>query len=286
MFNFSTLINMKDKGTKGTIIAVIFCLSLIAIGLFTDYTLAMGGKPIPQWQIIAIGIIGIIGRLIYIMIPDKHEWYRQTTWGQKEQKNFKERNRRSKGDDSKTQYIYIQAETLFQTGKRKYVNAALQMLEKSFTDYGKTMSLVRGLDTAGQCATFLNQIKKAVHFYKLAFEREKEFTGIRSNANMHFGILVVEHNLIDELPLALKEIDKCGAPIFPIMTYVTYGVKAFGSFVNKDFNTAKQLAQRALDAAKIKDTGLSHGRGKLGTVGNKKTKFYKIVQKLAKKGCL
>jgi len=63
----------KDKNIKNTIIAVGGGLVLIIIGLFTDYTLSIGGFfAIPQWATIVVGILLIVGWFILHRLPNKY----------------------------------------------------------------------------------------------------------------------------------------------------------------------------------------------------------------------
>ncbi|MFA6992955.1 MAG: hypothetical protein WC269_06860 [Candidatus Gracilibacteria bacterium] len=65
---------MKKKEVLDSIIIVLFGLGLIAMGLFTDYTLSIGKIiTIPSWLTIAIGIIIIIGWFILSRMPDKYD---------------------------------------------------------------------------------------------------------------------------------------------------------------------------------------------------------------------
>jgi len=64
---------MKKHKIKDTIFIVLFGLGLIAMGLFTDYTLSIKRLVIPSWLTVVIGIIVIIGWFALDLLPDKYD---------------------------------------------------------------------------------------------------------------------------------------------------------------------------------------------------------------------
>lgn len=64
---------MTKEDLKITIIIVLFGLGLIAMGLFTDYTLSIAKIALPSWLIVGTGIFVIIGWFILNMLPEKYD---------------------------------------------------------------------------------------------------------------------------------------------------------------------------------------------------------------------
>jgi hypothetical protein len=137
------------------------------------------------------------------------------------------------------------------------------------------------LETAGQCCEALGRVEDALGFYRQALLREREFSGMLSNAGFRLAKLVVEGERSELFSEAIAAAEVQGAPVFPWHTYVLYGTRAAIADNRGDRAEARALATTALQAADVKDTGLSHGRGHLGTVSDTRTRFHQILLKIA-----
>jgi len=211
----------------------------------------------------------------------KDDWCRRTTWTPEDERAFFDRNRRSRGADSKAQYIRIQAETLRQTGKPPLIEAALKLLELGFLDYPNTFDCALSYECAAKCSESLNRINDAIAYYRRALNRENELPGIRTNACFHFAKLVAaiaHRDLYDEAIVAL---DNFGHPVFPWHTYMIQGPKAIIARNRGDNVSAKSFAEMALEASTICDSGLGRGRGAIGIVNNIENVFHQQLEKIA-----
>ena len=211
----------------------------------------------------------------------RHDWYRRTTWTERDREEFCARNRRSRGDNSKAQYLRIQAQTLFETGDRRLIASALELLEQTLSEYPSAMDSALTYQCAGQCSQALGQTATAVGYYRNAIAREREFPGIRTNAAFLLGRVAVEERVQSALSEAVTAMESHGRPIFPWNAYILNGVLAFIASQEGRDTDAKNLAAAALEAAAIRDTGLGHGRGHLGTVRDVDTRFHAILRRIA-----
>lgn len=211
----------------------------------------------------------------------RNDWYQRSTWTKIDQREFFERNARSRGSESKSQYMRIQAHTLLRTGKPKLVRSALELVQSALSDYPDVSDVGLAYETAGRCCEFLGKNAEAIEYYLLAIDREREYPGIRTNAAFSLAKLAVENKRWDICSEALVAAESHGTPVFPWHAYLLYGARALKASHDGDSATGRQLAREALAAAEIENTGLSHGRGHLGTVGDTNTEFHRMLVNLA-----
>lgn len=210
-----------------------------------------------------------------------NRWYRRTTWTPEDQAAFFQRNSRSRGADSKAQYMRIQAETLRDTGEEPLIRAALDLLEHSFQDYPGAMGCARAYESAASCCELLGRTEDAINYFRKAIQREKEFPGIGTNACFGFAKIVVEQDRNDLFDEVVAAIDRFGHPVFPWHSYFGYGTKAVVAHARKNNDSARELARTALKAADVKDSGLGWGRGSLGIVNDTNTAFHRRLLAVA-----
>jgi tetratricopeptide (TPR) repeat protein len=174
----------------------------------------------------------------------------------------------------------IQAATLLETGKPQLVQAAFGLVQRACSEYPEAMDRAWGLEIAGQCCDFLGRVDDAIEFYRQALARERAFPGMRSNAAFQLAKVVVENRRRDLYGEALTAAEAHGAPVFPSHAYYLNGIRAVVAKDGGRVVEAKAHAGAALKAAEIRDTGLSHGRGRLGTVRDVDTPFHRMLVEL------
>jgi len=211
----------------------------------------------------------------------RDDWYRRTTWTPDDQREFHDRNRRSRGTDSKAQYIRIQAWTLFETGDGSLINDALELLEQSFVDYPASFDCALSFETAGRCCEALNRIGEAISYYQKALARQKEFPGVVTNACFSLGKLAVEQERSDLYDTVLSALDDFGHLMLPWQAYMAYGIRAVIALSNGDDALARSYADRAFDAAAVRDSGLGWGRAKVGIVKDTNTRMHSRLLTIA-----
>lgn len=175
----------------------------------------------------------------------------------------------------------IQAETLLATGRAELVAAALDLLEQCLREYPENLMLSPTLDAAGRCCETLGRVDDAVEYYRRTLLREADFPGIKTNACFQFARLAAEHQRADLYVEALSAVDAFGAPVFPAHAYYQQGIRAVVADATGRHQEARHHARAALDAASVRDTGLSHGRGHLGTVATPPKTFHDLLHRIA-----
>jgi hypothetical protein len=215
------------------------------------------------------------------MTRDRDAWFRRTTWTERDRTEFFARNERSRSAQSKAQYIRIQAVTLFATGDPDLVKAALGLAEQACADFPDVLDRSCILEIAGQCCEALGKTDDAIQFYRKALLREREVPGMKGNAGFRLAKLIVEIGHDQLYAEALAAAESQGPPCFPSQAYTLNGVRAIVLHRTGDGTTAKLFAKAALDAAAIRDSGLTHGRGHLGTVKDTRTVFHQALLSIA-----
>jgi tetratricopeptide (TPR) repeat protein len=211
----------------------------------------------------------------------RDDWFRRITWTERDREDFFARNKRSRGKHSKAQYMRIQAHTLLGTGKPQLIGNALELAKQACSEYPGAMDTALTLEIAGECCEKLERPDNAIDYYRRAIAREHEFRGVRSNAPFLLGKLVVEQRRKDCYGEALNAMEAHGAPVFPWHGYILNGVRAMAATEEGRLAEAKAFAREALAASAIRDTGLSHGRGHLGTVRETNTGFHFVLLRIA-----
>ena len=211
----------------------------------------------------------------------RDDWCRRTSWSEQDAREFHERNRRSRGDDSKAQYLQIQAEALLGTEKQELLESALELAELAINQYPGTVTYARALDCAGRCCERLGRADEAIKYFLQALERESEFPGVGTNACFHLGRVVVNEAREDVFDTVRGALDDFGAPVFPWHAYMMSGVKARILAQRGALEEAALLARAALKAASVSDSGLGWGRESVGLVSDTDSQFHKELLKLA-----
>ncbi|MFO0640781.1 MAG: tetratricopeptide repeat protein [Polyangiaceae bacterium] len=208
----------------------------------------------------------------------KPEWFRRTTWSDADLAAFLERNRRSRGDRSKAQYVRVQAHTLLETGVPELIQGALDLLvDHYFPLYSAAFDSSSAFCCAGQCCEALGLHDEAIAYYRRALVREREARVPKTSAEFLYAKLAVElacYDLVDE---ALSAIDQTDGSPFPWHAYIANGARAVALHAKGDREAARTLAQAALSSASVQNNGLGHGRGSLGTVRDTNTRFHAVI---------
>lgn len=212
----------------------------------------------------------------------RDDWYRRITWTEEDRRAFFERNRRSRGADNKAQYMRIQAEALYDTDKDELIVAALELVEASLTEYPEAVDRARAFECAGRCCERLGRLDEAISYYRLALQRERELSGIRTHACFYLARLVAETGRGELFDEAAQALDEFGPAVFPWHCYMSSGSRALMAEQRGETRAAKSYALAALNAAELRDSGLRWGRGEVGIVQNTQTEFHERLQSLTR----
>ena len=193
------------------------------------------------------------------------DWYRRSTWTDRDQEEFNARLQRSRGAFNKAQYLRIQAIHLAEAGLNA---AAIELLDPLLAEFPERIELASAhLQRAESLAT-LARPGPAIDEYRAALQAERNFPNVRTNAWLRFGWFAVENglsDLYDEVLAAFKEFNDNGGLSFPIEEYRYCAVQAIIAQSQGDHSAARQFAARAIIEASKEHSGFRY-HAKLGLV--------------------
>ena len=210
----------------------------------------------------------------------KVEWFRRTTWTDRDRDDFNARLKRSRGIGNKAQYLRIQAGHLADAGLHA---AAIELLDWLLTEFPvRIEQAVAHLQKAGALAG-LGQIEPAIHEFRAALQAERDFPSVRTQAWLAFALFAVENELTgsyDEVSDVLKEFrDEAGLSL-PVIEYGYSAVQAIIADFRGDRMSAREFAKRALAEASKVRSGLRY-HPELGLVGPQSKPMEKKLRMIA-----
>jgi tetratricopeptide (TPR) repeat protein len=196
------------------------------------------------------------------------DWYRRTTWSERDRADFFERLKRARGSSSKAQYLRIQASHLQEVGEPSCVRAALELLELMVADYPEAIQLAQAHKQRAECLIDLGDRNAALVAYRDALDAERKLPNVRTDAHIGFGELVLDLEREDLYPEALSVLDEFGTDEpFPIQRYRLFAVRALVCERLGQLPEARQCAEHALDAAAATESPFRYRR-RLGLVAD------------------
>jgi len=163
----------------------------------------------------------------------------------------------------KSQYLSIQAYHL----TAKHPTVALALLEKYFA-LGRKVDLAQAYVHQANVYLACGQIENALHSFKAALAREREFPNVRASAWLEFAMLVATHEIrthFAEVPDLLLQ-NKSQAR-FPVDRFQWHAACALIT-MTLDHKAAREHSLRALEAAQMDHSGFRY-HPKIGLVGPK-----------------
>ncbi len=154
----------------------------------------------------------------------REDWYRNSIWTKDVKTAFFTRLDRCRSYN-KAQYLRIQAVHLQETGKKKCVLAALELLDLILEKWPEKHELAAVYLQRAECFEYLHDYKSAVSSFRDSLNAEREFTGVIVEAALHFGWFVVRRGmkeLYDEVLSALKPRDK--GLVWPVVQFMRFSV--------------------------------------------------------------
>lgn len=211
----------------------------------------------------------------------RHDWYRRTSWTDSDRQAFFDRLRRTRRPDARSQYLRIQAVTLFETHDRGLIEAAMELLGALFRDHPHALDLASAYELAGQCCEAMGRVEEAISHYRSALRRQDQHPEVLSNAGYRLGKLAVEQNRMDLYDECDQALEALAHQVLPWNVYLRNGIRAAIAASRGELDAARSLTVAALRAAAIRDSGLGGGRRSLGIVDEVMDPFRRQLELLA-----
>ncbi len=210
------------------------------------------------------------------------EWYRCKVWSKAEEEHFFAKLSRAR-KDGRAQYLKIQAVELIEVGDSRRLQAAESLLNTILTDFpDDRLEKSETLNQLGVIHRLRGDNDKALSYFKMAFEFEKEFPNVITNARLNFAETVIEedrsacYDAVEESLLAKIETE--GLP-FPFEWYIMSSVLSVIYSSRGDAVKARYYADIAEGNATANTNTLWNPRKKrLGLVENRKIWLDKKVR--------
>jgi Tfp pilus assembly protein PilF len=190
---------------------------------------------------------------------------------------------RSRSSYNKAEYARIQAWYLQQTGKEELARAALELLDLMLEKWPEGHALAAAHLQRAECLERLGEREGAIAAYRECVKAERENAGVIVFAGVEFGWFVVSRGLTeyyDEIVDAMEGSTKY--PMLPAQQFKYFAVFAIVRDHMYPCEDARRFAQRALEAAGAKESGLRYHK-KVGLVKDPNKKVLLKLKKIAKR---
>jgi len=206
------------------------------------------------------------------------DWFRRKSWTKiDEEQYFKKLNRAR--NDSRPQYLKIQAIELVETKDPKLLDIAELLLQKLFIDYpDNKLERSSSLETLGDIYKYRQQFEKAIEFYKKAIDFEKVYPNILTQAYLEYSELIVKLKKHEHYAFVEQIVSKrIKGSIFPLEKYKAFSILSFINKYKGDKDKAEQFAALAEKNASAETSGLRYHKF-LGIVNERDSFFDKFIK--------
>ncbi len=211
----------------------------------------------------------------------RKDWYRNSTWTKDVKTAFFKQLDRCRSSYNKASYLRIQASHLQQTSKKKYILAALELLDLIFEKWPESQELAAAYLQCAQCFEYLHDYKSAVSAYRNSINAECEHTGVRVEAALHFGWFVVTRGmkeLYDEVLSAPKPCE--AALLWPEYQFKYSSIFAIILDYKGEIVPSRRFAKTALEVMAKQESPFRYHK-KIGLVKNPDKAIVKNLRKIA-----
>lgn len=180
------------------------------------------------------------------------DWFRNLTWNDSIERAFYEKLRRAKRNGF--QHLRIQASTL----ARSHPEVALKLLDRYFA-LPENFDRAQAFVDRATALLALGRVDEAILAYDSALAREASFPNLRTQAYLDLPYLIAtqrKRSLYDRALEILKEHQT--RLMFAIDFFLWNAVHALIALDLQKPEAAKPFAERALEAAARKDSGLRY----------------------------
>lgn len=192
------------------------------------------------------------------------EWFRKSSWNDKEKKEFFERLSRSRGDFNKAQYARIKALALFESNKHK---EAIELLNFVLDNYPVKTELSACYNQLARAYAEIDNQEKAIEFYEKSIKQEKDFPNVITSTKLMYPEYIVRNRMEKSYARALEILKTNTNLIMPAQNFLYYGLM-FLLLKEIDLTKAIRAKNMALEYADLTNSGMRYHK-KLGLVNRK-----------------
>jgi tetratricopeptide (TPR) repeat protein len=194
------------------------------------------------------------------------EWFRRTTWTDRDATEFEARLARSRGANRKAQYLRIQAVHLFETGDASLTRAALGLVDRLISEFPDPFQLAPALSLRAEALVDLGEPEEALETYGRALEARRAFPQVGDDGYVGFAELVLALRRRELYDAALAALDEFADRVqFPIEEFRIAACRALIAAERGAPTDARRWAREALAAAAKSESPFRYHR-KLGLV--------------------
>lgn len=176
------------------------------------------------------------------------DWFRQTTWGDAEQREFLARLTRAR---RKGQYLYLQGLTLTKTGDSGTIAAGIALLERMIAEDPEPIYLSNAHLARAEALVRLGRAYDAVAAFRTALDTRRALPNIINYAYLEFAWTIARLGMrerFDEVIAVLREFEQPSDLAFPSNAYRYFGALALIAADRGEQVHAREHATAALDA--------------------------------------
>ena len=207
-------------------------------------------------------------------------WYRNSTWTKDIKTAFFKRLDRCRSHN-KASYLRIQAVHLQEAGKKKYILAALELLDLMLEKWPEQHELASEYLQYAQCFEYFHDYKSAVGAYRNSINAECEYAGVIVEAALHFGWFVVKRGMKELYDEVLSAPKPCEATLlWPEYRFKYSSIFAIILDYKGETVSSKRFAKTALEAMTKQESPFRYHK-KLGLVQKPDKAIVNKLRKIA-----
>lgn len=211
----------------------------------------------------------------------KIEWFRRTSWTERDAAEFDDRLARSRGGDRKAQYLRIQAVHLFETGDLCLTRVALGLIDRLLAEFPDPFQLAPALSLRAEALVDLGRPDEALETYARALAARRAFPQVGDDGYIGYAELILALRRQELYDAALEALDEFADSVqFPVQEFRVAACRALIASDLGDSNTARRRAREALEAAAKSESPFRYHR-KLGLVRGVDPLAFQRLQSLA-----
>lgn len=211
----------------------------------------------------------------------RDDWYRNSVWTEDIKADFFKRLNRSRTSYHKAQYLRIQAGHLQETGTKKNIKAALELLDLMLNKYPDESQLASAYLQSAQCLEYFQNYESAIESFRRSIDAEKEYPSHRVGTAIQFAWFAVRNEiaeLYDEV-ISIIEPDKVDFA-WPISQFKFFSILAVVSDYYGDTVPSIRFAKNALEAMAKQESPFRYHKA-LGLVKNPDKAIVKKIKKIS-----